>query len=182
MLKAYSFDENETEVMDYACGTGLISRELAPYAKSILGVDISQKMVDQYNHRVHNQGIPSEEMHAICAILDGRESELDGKRFDVIVCASAYHHIDSIEHVTKVLAYFLKPGGTLLVVDLEKTDVDIHDSHNDIVPHRGGIEKVDIENAFRSAYLESFSYSRAFSAKLKGHPVALFIAKGVKPR
>ncbi|KAI5984005.1 hypothetical protein EDD15DRAFT_2312577 [Pisolithus albus] len=42
--------------MDFACGTGLISRELAPHAKSIVGVDISQNMVDMYNLSVHNQG------------------------------------------------------------------------------------------------------------------------------
>lgn len=59
------FDEENTAVMDYACGTGTIfsppcvdnlmlkmqsfpgalSRELCPYVKSIVGVDISQGMV-----------------------------------------------------------------------------------------------------------------------------------------
>jgi len=169
--------------LDYACGAGLVSRELAPHAKSIVGVDISQGMVDQYNLRVYNQGIPPEEMGAICTKLEGNQAELDGKKFDVVVCASAYHHIQSIEHVTRVLSYFLKPGGALLVVDLEKTDVDVHtDSHREIVPHRGGIAKADIEYAFKSADLESFTYEHAFEAKLKGVPVNLFIAKGFKSR
>jgi len=183
MMKAYAFSEDETHVMDYACGTGLVSRELVPYVKTIVGVDISQGMVDQYNLRVYNQGIPPEEMHAICAKLEGNQGELDGKKFDVVVCASAYHHIQSIEHITQILAYFLKPGGVLLVVDLEKTEVGIHiDSHREIVPHRGGIAKADIECAFKSADLESFTYERAFGAKLKGAPVNLFIAKGFKSR
>jgi len=65
--------------------TGLISRELAPYARSILGVDISQAMVDQYNLRVFNQGIPPEEMHAVCAELEGKDGEPEGQKFDVIV-------------------------------------------------------------------------------------------------
>ena len=69
---------------------GLISRELAPYSRSILGVDISQAMVDQYNLRVFNQGIPPEEMRAVCAELEGKEGELGGQKFDVIVvsCSS----------------------------------------------------------------------------------------------
>ena len=64
---------------------GLISRELAPYSRSILGVDISQAMVDEYNLRVFNQGIPPEEMRAVCAELEGKEGELGGQKFDVIV-------------------------------------------------------------------------------------------------
>lgn len=47
-------------------GPGLNSRVLAPFVKSIVGVDISQEMVDRYNKRVENQGIPREEMRAIC--------------------------------------------------------------------------------------------------------------------
>lgn len=63
---------------------GLISRELAPYAKSIVGVDISQSMVDRYNQTVLNQGILPEEMRAVCAELEGRDEELDGLKFDVV--------------------------------------------------------------------------------------------------
>ncbi|KAK2460653.1 hypothetical protein APHAL10511_007123 [Amanita phalloides] len=186
ILNAYPFKEDETSVMDYACGSassnaGLISRELAPYAKTILGVDISQGMVDQYNLRVHNQGIPPEEMCAICTVLEGKAEELEGKRFDVVVCASAYHHIQSIEQVTEVLAYFLKPGGSLVVTDLEKTDVDVHQSDIHIVPHPGGISKADIQQAFQHAGLDSFTYEPAFNAKMKGSSVTLFIAQGVKP-
>ncbi|KAG8798617.1 hypothetical protein FRC17_007373, partial [Serendipita sp. 399] len=58
------WDENETVMLDYACGTGQMSRRLAPYVKKIVGVDISQRMVDHYNQRVFNQGISEEEMHA----------------------------------------------------------------------------------------------------------------------
>ena len=67
------------------CCLGLVSRELAPHSKQIIGVDISQGMVDKYNLRVANQGISPEEMRAICAELKGEEGELDGQKFDVIV-------------------------------------------------------------------------------------------------
>ena len=64
---------------------GHLSRELAPYAKSIVGVDISQGMVDQYNKRVSDQGIPPEEMKAVRAHLKGIEGELDNAKFDVVI-------------------------------------------------------------------------------------------------
>ena len=103
MRDHYPFDESSTIVMDFACGlgiyhlhcfnphdthtafSGLISRELAPYAKTIVGIDITQALVDNYNHRVANQGISSDEMRAICTELKGVEGELDGLKFDVVV-------------------------------------------------------------------------------------------------
>lgn len=67
------------------------------------------------------------------------------------------------------------------MVDLEKTDADIDQTHLHIVPHPGGLEKADIQWAFQQAGLDSFTYSPAFDAKMKGAPVTLFIAKGIKP-
>ena len=64
---------------------GLLSREIAPHAKQIVGIDISQGMVDQYNRRVANQGISPEEMKAICVDLKGVDGELDNQKFDVVV-------------------------------------------------------------------------------------------------
>lgn len=72
---------------------GLISRQLAPEAKTLVGVDISQGMVDEYNHRVMNQGISTEEMRAVCVELKGEDGELDGARFDVIVVGIIRDHI-----------------------------------------------------------------------------------------
>ncbi|KIK69766.1 hypothetical protein GYMLUDRAFT_212600 [Collybiopsis luxurians FD-317 M1] len=134
LLKLYPFDENRTCVLDFACGPGLNSRILAPYAKTIVGMDISQAMVDRYNERASNQGIPEEEMRAICipeelfSNLNEVEATknveqirelLDGAVFDVVVCCMSYHHFRSISYVTRILSSFLKPGGRLFVADVE---------------------------------------------------------------
>ncbi|KAF8061712.1 S-adenosyl-L-methionine-dependent methyltransferase [Lyophyllum atratum] len=198
MRESYTFDEDATTVMEYACGTGLVSRELAPYAKRIVGVDISQGMVDQFNLRVSNQGIASEEMQALCVELKGVPGELGDEKFDVIVCASAYHHFTSIDDVTRILAYFLNPGGALLVVDLAKqegghTDA-VHGTHehghdhthhhsipqefHHLVPHRGGLDEADMQKAFEGAGFESFSFENGLTAK---NDAKLFLAKGIKP-
>lgn len=90
ILSRYDFDEDETTLLDFACGTGVMSRELAPEVKSVVGVDISQGMVDQYNLRVSNQGISPDEMSAICAELKGEAGELEDRRFHVAVVRSFY--------------------------------------------------------------------------------------------
>lgn len=41
-------------------------------------------MVDYYNQRVSFQGIPPEEMKAVCIQLKGEDQELDGQKFDIV--------------------------------------------------------------------------------------------------
>lgn len=53
--------------------------------KSVVGVDISQDMVDHYNLLVENQGIPYEEMKAVRAELERNDTVLEGRKFDIIV-------------------------------------------------------------------------------------------------
>ncbi|KAG1736891.1 S-adenosyl-L-methionine-dependent methyltransferase [Suillus paluster] len=186
MINAYPFNEDSTLVLDYACGTGLISQELAAHAKCIVGVDISQSMVDRYNQSVANQGIPHEEMRAVCCDLTATSNQLDGMKFDVVVCASSYHHFPSIEEVTKALASYLKPGGSLLVADLmkpssvESTQELFPTGAHSIVAHRGGFEEADIKAVFEGAGLINFAFVTAGKAKKQGHPIQFFLASGTK--
>ncbi|KAG6839979.1 hypothetical protein C0991_009917 [Blastosporella zonata] len=150
-------------------------------------------MVDQFNLRISNQGIPPEEMQAIRVELKGEHGELGDEKFDVIVCASAYHHFPDINDVTRILAHFLKPNGVLLVVDLSKRSDSEERAHGDghhghahhplipekfhhLVPHRGGLDESDMRKAFESAGL-AFSFEDGLTAK---NDTKLFLAKGIK--
>ncbi|CAG8680264.1 7245_t:CDS:2, partial [Acaulospora colombiana] len=161
------FDPDKSEVLDFACGTGLISQELCAHVKSILGVDISQNAVDIYNKKVWQQGIDKEEMQALCLELkESEDDQLNGRKFDAIVCASSYHHLDNIDSMTKMLSNYLKPGGELFVLDLKK-DPEIshkfhrtfnsgHEPHGECgshvshVHHKGGFDPIELERAFRN--------------------------------
>jgi hypothetical protein len=61
---------------------GLVSGNLAPYVKSILGVDISQGVVDLFNKRFAGN---QERFRAIRAELKGEDGELDNEKFHVII-------------------------------------------------------------------------------------------------
>ncbi|KZT59739.1 S-adenosyl-L-methionine-dependent methyltransferase [Calocera cornea HHB12733] len=192
MRRVWVFDEERTECLDYACGTGLLSRQLAPYCKSILGVDISQGMVDYYNERVSNQGIPASEMHAIRADLltPPPAPELAHTTFDVVVCSQAYHHIHDLAGTTAALAALLRPGGALLVVDLLRSEQALHMHTRKDVPehvrhtvaHKGGLEEDEVRTCFERAGLAEWAFEDALVKEVEGRVLKLFIAKGVKPR
>jgi hypothetical protein len=64
-----------------------VSKQIIPHAKSILGVDVSQGMVDLYNETGKKEGFRG--MKAVCAELKGEDGELDGQKFDVIIVSIA---------------------------------------------------------------------------------------------
>ncbi|KAG7445219.1 S-adenosyl-L-methionine-dependent methyltransferase [Guyanagaster necrorhizus] len=188
--EGWSFNPESTTVLNFACGTGLIETALISHCKSIQGVDISQGMVDQYNKRAETLGVTSK-MNAITYELKGMPEELEGRKFDVVLCTMAYHHFESTDEITRVLAYFLKPGGALLVTDRVSSDPvlkieDIPEKYGAIVPHRAGFSEEDMRKLFEGAGLGSFSLNVIPGATLDAAFTGLtnqklFLAKGVKP-
>ena len=68
------------------CWQGLISEQLVPHVKRIVGVDISQASVDRYNTLAADKlSLPPDTMEAICAELKGEQGELEGTKFDLVV-------------------------------------------------------------------------------------------------
>ncbi|PUU74816.1 S-adenosyl-L-methionine-dependent methyltransferase [Tuber borchii] len=138
------WDENTTRVLDYACGTGLISRIIAPYTKQIIGMDISEKMAEKFNEKVKNQGTPEEEMRAIVADLcadrlDPSLSDPEYYNFDVIVCGFAFHHFSNVQLATERLVERLKPNtGVLLVIDFKSHPLPDRITNQGRHAHHGG--------------------------------------------
>jgi len=64
-----------------------VSKQIIPYAKTILGVDVSQGMVDLYNETGDKEGFSG--MKAVCVELKGEGGELDDRKFDVIIVSIA---------------------------------------------------------------------------------------------
>ncbi|KAJ7184498.1 S-adenosyl-L-methionine-dependent methyltransferase [Mycena filopes] len=181
ILEAYPFDKETTTVLDYASGTGIVARGLRQHCKTLLGVDISQGMVDEFNKGVENNGISSEQMRAVRADLKGDESELDGLKFDVVMCSLAYQHIADVAAVTRTLAFFLKPGGTLIVVDFPTMDVaTVPAEVVDSIAHKRGISEATIREVYDNAGLGEFQRVMFKGPKVAMHPEDIFLAKGVK--
>ncbi|CCL98061.1 uncharacterized protein FIBRA_00055 [Fibroporia radiculosa] len=178
------FDASSTDLLDFACGTGLLSQALAPHVRSILGVDISNAMVDRYNARAAQDGFGTDEMHAICAELkEGNETELNGRKFDIVVCSAAYHHMTSIENTTRLLSSCLKPGGSLLITDMMASDdykVLSRMPYAEAVPHKAGFDEATIRATFEGAGLVNTEYEYMLSATIHDTDVNFFLARGIK--
>ncbi|KAH8166405.1 hypothetical protein CIB48_g1878 [Xylaria polymorpha] len=112
----------EVRLLDYACGTGMMSRALVPYTTQCVGLDISEEMVRAYNTRAENQGLSPEEMHAVLGDLASETvsdplSSPELFDFDIAVVGGGFHHFGDPALAAKRLVERLKPGGVLLIWD-----------------------------------------------------------------
>ena len=140
----------EKSVLDFGCGTGLVSLELD--AKEILGVDLSCEMVKKFNQKAQMLG---KKAKAICEDVNNMN-----KKFDIIVSSMVFHHIKDIQEMLKILSEKLNKNGKLFIADLYLEDGTFHDKGNDDVFHFG-FEK----NSFNSEYFELLNFETIYSVK-----------------
>ena len=216
ILKHYKFDKETTEVLDFASGwgtssimalqgpnssdsgrPGLVSQQIIPYAKSILGVDVSQGMVDLYNETGEKEGFSG--MKAVRAELKGEDGELDGQKFDVIIvsiapsemcaadshsrcqqCNMAYHHFEDVGKMTKILAEFLKPGGKLIVSDFRASSEEVRKDFAHVIAHVHGMSEDIMRDAFAGAGLADIAVEDAFDYTMRERVLHIFFVVGSK--
>ncbi|KAF2218354.1 S-adenosyl-L-methionine-dependent methyltransferase [Elsinoe ampelina] len=114
-------------LLDYACGTGKITLALKDHITSALGIDISDGMVDIYNARMSEAGVPN--AHAVVGNLlseQGLTGELDKEahNFDIAFVGFGFHHFEDPELTIKRLSSRLKPGGFIAILDWLPSDED----------------------------------------------------------
>lgn len=124
-------NEDEVRLLDYACGTGLMTRIFGPYVTSTTGIDISPGMVSTYNTRAQAAGLSPDIVHAVEGNLfdksDPNPSSLSGPEFwnfDLATVGFGFHHFEDVVFAASQLRERLRPGGVLVINDfLEGGDV-----------------------------------------------------------
>jgi predicted TPR repeat methyltransferase len=101
------------DVLDAGCGTGLCGPLVAPYARRLVGVDLSAGMLEQArSRRVYDELVRSE----LTAYALGHSGA-----FDVIVSADTLVYFGPLAPVVRAFASALRPSGRL-VFTVEELD------------------------------------------------------------
>jgi ubiquinone/menaquinone biosynthesis C-methylase UbiE len=122
----------DMDVLDFGCGTGLLTFALQPFVRYITGVDSSRGMLDVFKTKVKEQNLSN--IKANYLDLDNGDV-LDGS-YHLIVSSMTLHHIKNINPLLKQFYSILLPSGQLAVADLDLEDGDFH-GNNDGVFHFG---------------------------------------------
>jgi SAM-dependent methyltransferase len=95
----------DMRVLDLGCGLGYFAREArARGARNVVGVDISERMLDQARQRSGDPGIAY-----VRAGLE--EFAADAASFDLVVSSLALHYIADYPALVRRVAGWLAPGG-----------------------------------------------------------------------
>jgi len=99
-------------VLDFGCGTGLISNEIAAFVKLIHAIDISSKMIEIAKNNADNRKIQNIE-YAHTTIFDDR---FKSGSFDVILTFFILHLLEDNQKAIQRINDLLKPGGLIISV------------------------------------------------------------------
>jgi predicted TPR repeat methyltransferase len=105
-LASLDLPASSLNLLDLGCGTGLVGEKLKPYARLLVGVDLSPVMLErsrakQLYHQLHQSDIAD--------YL--READ---KQYDLITCMDTFIYVGRLEEILELIYRKLKPGGRLL--------------------------------------------------------------------
>ncbi|CAH1055598.1 class I SAM-dependent methyltransferase [Paenibacillus pseudetheri] len=101
-------DLHNKSVLDLGCGFGwhcLYARE--QQASSVVGVDISEKMLHEAREKTDDPAISYMQMPI-------EDIEFASEQFDVVISSLALHYVESFEAICCKVHTYLKPGGSFI--------------------------------------------------------------------
>jgi 2-polyprenyl-3-methyl-5-hydroxy-6-metoxy-1,4-benzoquinol methylase len=165
--------DKKTLVMDYGCGTGLLSFLLSGEVGGVLAADISGGMLEQVRSKIASQGVKN----VRAMRFDITKGHKGVGQFDLITSAMTLHHIEDVRGALGGLADMLKPGGWLAAADLCSEDGSFH---SDTVPAHKGLDAEDLSSHLRSIGLEDVSWRVIYQVKKNDRRYPVFCLLGRK--
>jgi predicted TPR repeat methyltransferase len=105
-IQAVTPANHRYDALDGGCGTGLCAPLLRPMARTLIGVDLSPKMLEQAAKRGLYDEIVLEEF---TRFLDRSPA-----RFDLVVAADVFIYFGEFDTIFKAAATAIRPGGLLV--------------------------------------------------------------------
>ncbi len=105
------------EVLDVACGPGLVACELAKVARHVTGVDLTRAMIDQAETRQKSLGLTNLTWN----VGDAQPLTFPDASFTRVVTRYTFHHFSDPAGVFAEMVRVCKPGGRVTVCDVFMT-------------------------------------------------------------
>jgi predicted TPR repeat methyltransferase len=154
------------DVLDLGCGTGLCGPLLRPLARTLVGVDLSPKMLEKARERGGYDELVCAE---VAAYLAGQP-----QRFDVGVAADVFVYIGDLSEVFNGMRTVLRPGGLFgfSVEACDGTDFILQPTHR-FAHSLGYLRRMAAVHGFAIESLESRVIRKNRNTDVSGHLVVM---------
>lgn len=145
----------QMDVLDFGCGTGLLTLQLQPFVRSITGVDNSAGMLGALAQKIIRNHVKNVKTLQV----DLEESEALSGSYHLIVSNMTLHHIENVRALLEILYDAIAPSGYLCIADLDSDDGQFHENHTGVF--HDGFERTTLCELFSEV---GFQNVRAITA------------------
>ena len=163
------------DVLDFGCGTGLLTLALQPLVRSVTGADTSAGMLEVLRQKVRSQGLTNVET----ILLDTEVPLSVSARFHLIVSSMALHHVANLAPLFERFHEQLHPGGRIALADLDREDGSFHEDPREV--HHHGFERSELEAALAEAGFVGLGAATAIVTRKESREYPVFLITGQKP-
>ena len=154
---------NGARVVDFGCGTGLLTEQLVSAGAAVDAVDTSPEMLRVLDRKIAQ--------HGWTTVKTGTELPATGQVYDLIVCSSVCSFLDDYPGTAAHMVSLLRPGGLFVQWDWERTGDDDH-----------GLSKDEINDALDRAGLVDVSAKTGFTTTVNDHTMSPLVGVGRRPQ
>ena len=133
---------HDMDVLDFGCGTGLVTLQLQPFVRTITAVDSSQGMLDVLKSKIEEQKLTNIKTRYI----DMEKGDTLKGSFHLIISSMTLHHVQDLGYLLRQFYGWLLPGGHLCIADLDSDGGDFHRDKTGVV--HSGFDRSDIRRLF----------------------------------
>jgi ubiquinone/menaquinone biosynthesis C-methylase UbiE len=162
-IRRCSLLTKEMDLLDFGCGTGLLTLNLQPFVRSITGMDTSRGMLNMLAAKIDRLRLANVKL--FCG--DFNRGERPDGSFHLLASAMTLHHVADIPGLLAVLSGLLAPGGVLCLADLDKEDGTFHDDPAGV--HHAGFDRVLLKGDLEASGLTVYHDAVVTSIR-KGTP------------
>ena len=160
------------DVADIGCGEGYLTLEAARWARSVVGIDRSEEVLDRAKALATRRRVTNVQWKK----GDLVRLPLRDNSMDVALLSQALHHAVVPDEAVAEAVRILRPGGRVVVLDLRQHDQTwVRTRFGD---QRLGFTDSELERLLRDADLDDVRVH--VGARQVGDPFTVLIASGVK--
>ena len=169
----------EMDVLDFGCGTGLVTLPFNTLVHSITGVDSSKGMLDVFESKARKQRVDNVKTR----YLDLTKGDVVGDHYHAVVSSMTLHHVKDTQKLLEHFYGALLPGGQIAIADLDEEGGSFHDN-NDGVFHLGfnreKLGRLFAEIGFTDVQFTTAAQMKKTGADGKDRVFDVFLVTGLK--